>query len=63
MRKRLKLLALTSTGRRSQQSHPISHTEDLKAKLRYSIDKTLCFRRDRTLTKLSPKHNNVLYEL
>ena len=47
---RLKLIAMPSTGRRSQQSHPISHTEDLEAKLRYSIHKTLRLMRDRTLT-------------
>ena len=50
MRKRLNLLALPSTERRSQQFHPISHTKDLRVKLHHSIQKTLRSWRDRTFT-------------
>ena len=48
MRKRLNLLALPSTGRRSQQFHPMSHTEDLRVKLYHSKQKTLRLWRNRT---------------
>ena len=50
MGKRQNLLALPSTGRRSQHFDPIRHTEHLKAKIRYNIHKTLRLWRDRTFT-------------
>ena len=50
MRNRLNLLALPSTGRRAEQFHQISDTEDLRVLLYHGIHKTLRLWRNRTFT-------------
>ena len=59
---RLNLLALTSTGRRSPQFHPLSNAEVLKLEFNYSLHKTLCLVENYVKVRSSDYHN-VLCEL